>query len=106
MDWPVPTPAIGRLANFGALRKTRVKDHGIFETSFGNYILIHLISYLLTPLILLNTTIHSSSLLSSSQFDSSNFFPIPNTQSLPICIFLAIQTHLDIFSTSSRPAPF
>ena len=35
MDWPIPTSAIGRLANFGALRKTRAKEHNIFETSFG-----------------------------------------------------------------------
>ncbi|KAK2180733.1 hypothetical protein NP493_429g01145 [Ridgeia piscesae] len=34
MDWPMPMPAIGRLANFGSLRKARPKDHGIFSTYF------------------------------------------------------------------------
>ncbi|XP_071120619.1 twitchin-like isoform X18 [Mytilus edulis] len=33
-DWPAPNPAIGRIANFGALRKNRPKDFSIFDSYF------------------------------------------------------------------------
>jgi hypothetical protein len=36
-DWPMPMPAIGRIANFSSLKKNRPKEHQIIDSYFGKY---------------------------------------------------------------------
>ena len=34
-DWPMPMPAIGRIANFSSLRRNRPKENQIYDSYFG-----------------------------------------------------------------------
>lgn len=36
-DWPIPTPAIGRIANYSSLRKNRPKEYSIYDAYFGEH---------------------------------------------------------------------
>lgn len=44
-DWPHPMPAIGRIANFSSLRKTRPKEFQIYDSYFGEFVVNILLIY-------------------------------------------------------------
>ncbi len=40
VDWPAPMPAIGRIANFSALRKNRPKEHQVYDSYWGTFFFV------------------------------------------------------------------
>ena len=41
-DWPMPMPAIGRIANYSSLRKHRPRENQIYDSYFGEYFYVYL----------------------------------------------------------------